>query len=68
MKGKILMPIVCVLMMFAPFIAAVPIAHNESVKEQKVNQMCIEKFKNPSEIQQCKTILMNTNPKDITND
>jgi hypothetical protein len=62
------MPIACILMMFAPLFVAVPMAHNESVKEQKVNQMCIEKFKNPSEIQQCKTILMNINSKDITND
>lgn len=62
------MPIVCVLMWFAPLIAAVPIAHSESVKEQKVNQMCVEKFKTPSEIQQCKTILIKVNPKDITND
>jgi hypothetical protein len=62
------MPIACILMMFAPLFVAVPMAHNESVKEQKINQMCIEKFKTPKEIQQCKTILMQVNPKGITND
>lgn len=68
MKGKILMPIVCVLLLFAPLVATTGVAISENAKEQKVNQMCVEKFKTPSEIQQCKTILMKVNPKDITND
>lgn len=62
------MPIVCVLLLLTPLVATTGVAISESAKEQKINQMCLENFKTPKEIQQCKTILMNINPKDITND
>ena len=52
------MPIICVALWFAPLLIATPIAIEESKKEQKINQMCLEKFKTPDEIKQCKTILL----------
>lgn len=52
------MPIAVFLMLFAPLGVATVGLHQEYVKENKVNEMCVQKFKTPDEIKSCKAILM----------
>ena len=57
------MPAICVLMLFAPLFVAIPMAIDESHKEQQVNQICTQKFNNTKDIKDCKNILMKVNIK-----
>lgn len=52
------MPIVVLLLMLAPIGAATIGIHQEEVKEQKVNELCMQKFQNVDEIKQCKAVLI----------
>lgn len=52
------MPLVVLFLMLAPIGAATVGIHEAEVKEQKINELCIQKFHQPEEIRQCKAILM----------
>lgn len=52
------MPIICLALWFMPVGIGIAELHNEHIKENKVNEMCIQKFKTPDEIKSCKAVLM----------
>lgn len=52
------MPIAVLLLFLAPIPAAVVGMQQEYTKEQKVIELCTQKFNTPQEIQQCKAVLM----------
>lgn len=52
------MPIAILLLWLAPLPIAVVGMQQEQAKEQKVIEICSQKFDTPNEIQQCKTVLM----------
>lgn len=52
------MPIAILLLFLAPLPIAVVEMQQEQAKEQKVIEICSQKFNTPNEIQQCKTVLM----------
>lgn len=52
------MPIAILLLFLAPVPVAVIGMQQERAKEQKVIEICSQKFDTPNEIQQCKTVLM----------
>lgn len=52
------MPIVCVLLWLLPVGVGVAELHQEHIKENKVNEMCLQKFTNAEEIKSCKKIMM----------
>lgn len=51
-------PIAVLLLFLAPLPIAVVGMQQEQAKEQKVIEICSQKFDTPNEIQQCKTVLM----------
>lgn len=52
------MPIAALLLLLAPLPVAVVGMQQEHTKEQKVIELCTQKFNTPQEIQQCKAVLM----------
>lgn len=52
------MPIAVLLLFLAPLPVAVVGMQQEYTKEQKVIELCTQKFNTPQEIQQCKAVLM----------
>lgn len=60
------MPIAILLLFLAPAGVATVGLHQEYVKENKVNEMCIQKFKTPDDIKSCKAILMKMNINEVT--
>lgn len=52
------MPIAMLLLFLAPLPVAVVGMQQEYTKEQKVIELCTQKFNTPQEIQQCKAVLM----------
>lgn len=52
------MPIAILLLFFAPLPIAVVEMQQEQAKEQKVIEICSQKFNTTQEIQQCKAVLM----------
>lgn len=52
------MPIAVLLLFLAPAPIAVVGMQQEQAKEQKVIEICTQKFNTPKEIQQCKAVLM----------
>lgn len=55
------MPIVALLLLLAPVPLSMVAMDADLKRENKINEMCVEKFKTNEEIQQCKTILMRVN-------
>lgn len=55
MKGE---PIAVLLLLLAPLPVAVIGTQQEYTKEQKVIELCTQKFNTTQEIQQCKAVLM----------
>ena len=52
------MPIIFLALWLMPVGIGVAELHNEHIKENKVNEMCVQKFKTPDEIKSCKAVLM----------
>lgn len=52
------MPLVFLLLSFAPLSLAITGMQQEYQKEEKVIEICTEKFKTVEEIQQCKAVLI----------
>ena len=52
------MPIVCLVLWFLPVGVGIAELHNEHIKENNVNEMCMQKFNKPDEIKNCKAVLM----------
>lgn len=52
------MPIAVLLLLLAPLPVAVVGMQQEYIREQKVIELCTQKFNTPQEIQQCKAVLM----------
>lgn len=52
------MPIAILLLFLAPVPVAVIGMQQEQAKEQKVIELCTQKFNTTQEIQQCKAVLM----------
>lgn len=52
------MPIALLLLFMAPVSIVVVEMQQEQAKEQKVIEICSQKFDTPNEIQQCKAVLM----------
>lgn len=52
------MPIAVLLLILAPLPVAVVGMQQEYTKEQKVIELCTQKFNTTHEIQQCKAVLM----------
>ena len=52
------MPVAVLLLLLAQLPVAVVGMQQEQAKEQKVIEICSQKFDTPNEIQQCKTVLM----------
>lgn len=52
------MPIAILLLFLAPASVAVVGMQQEQAKEQKVIELCTQKFNTTQEIQQCKAVLM----------
>ena len=61
------MPIACLLILLAPIPVAMIGAGMEYSKEQKVNEICVQNFKNVDDIKQCKSVLMRVNINDNRN-
>lgn len=57
------MPIAMLLLLLTPLPVAVVGMQQEYTKEQKIIELCTQKFNTPQEIQQCKTVLMNIDMK-----
>ena len=57
-KGGREMPIAVLLLLLAPIPVAVVGMQQEQAKEQKVIELCTQKFNTTQEIQQCKAVLM----------
>lgn len=52
------MPIVLLVMFLATPTVGIVGLHQEYIKEQKVIELCTQKFNTTQEIQQCKAVLM----------
>lgn len=52
------MPLVVLFLMLAPIGAATVGIHEEQIKQQKINEICVQKFQKVDEIAQCKAVLI----------
>lgn len=51
------MPLVVLFLMLAPMGVATVGIQQEYTKEQKINEICVQKFQKVDEIKQCKAVL-----------